>query len=324
MIEQGSVKPEKPVRKDPILGGRVDPILGERPDPILGSVPAPGSRMRVSLGNRKTNEFQMDPTNLANTVHLICQSKGGTGKTYVASTLASFLQLHAEAIDMYCFDLDSNRESFSSFDAFAVQQFSETSLDEDGHVVIDPTAFDGAFNPILESIEGDAAVVIDTGAGGSFWALVQYLQELDYPTLVAESGKNWRFIVHIVISGSAIAESVDTISRLLALVDSPYTEFVVWGNEYFGNLRDVYADIVSRYGEVFQRNVNLPKITDPRLDAALRDMRERGLSVAELLAEPRSAIDKARLTQYYYGNMAGKPGVFTALRRLDWSPTMRG
>lgn len=305
-------------------GAKENGPRNERADPVLGVLPPRKFAGRVALGGRGGNDFQMPAEALRDTVHLVCQSKGGTGKTYVAATLASFIQRHAEALDLYCFDLDSNRQSFSAFPSFCVSQFSEVSVDEDGHVVIDPTAFDGAFNKVLESIEGDSAVVIDTGAGGSFWALVQYLRELDYPTLVAESGKPWRFIIHVVISGSAVQESVDTIERLLSLVDSPYTEFVIWGNEYFGCLKDVYGEITRDYGAMFRRNINLPKITDTRLDNALQEMRKEGLSVTELLARPCTAIDKARITQYYYGNSSGKPGVFMALKQLDWTPVRRG
>lgn len=265
--------------------------------------------------------FQMEIDPLRNTIHLIAQSKGGTGKTFVSSVLASFFQRHVEGLDMYCFDLDSNTKSFSVFDTFGVEQFSEAKLDENGFVVIDPVAFDGAFNAILGNIENDSVVVIDTGAGGSFWSLIQYLQNLDYPTLAASCDKQWRFIIHIVISGSAVEESIDTIERLLKLIDSPFVEFVVWGNEYFGSLKGVYDRIVGNFGEVFNRSVNLPAITFSSLDNALRLMRQEGLSVTELFQRPGiSIIDKARINQYFYGNMAGKPGVFRALQNMDWSP----
>lgn len=310
-------------------GRRVPEKDAKRPerkivDPVLGVLPPKKGSYKAARVGLTPDKFQMDPENLKNTIHMICQSKGGTGKTFVATTLASFFQRHVEALDMYCFDLDSNTKSFSSFPAFNAEQFSEAKLDSEGRVMIDPTAFDGAFNTALEDIEDDSVIIMDTGAGGSFWSVLQYIQSFDYPAMAANTGKNWRFMIHIVISGSSVDESKDTIKRIISLIDSPYVEYCVWGNEYFGDLSGIFDEIIEEFGEIFQRGVHLPRILDPRLDKALRTMREEGLSVTELFAkEGYSAIDRARINQYYYGNMGGKPGVFRALQNLDWAPSER-
>lgn len=278
-------------------------------------IPPENSRIDVGLD---ADIFQVQPDILKNTIHIVAQSKGGTGKTQVASYLASFFQRHSENLDLYCFDLDSNTMSFAAFKAFNVQQFSEVVV-QDGEINIDATQFDGAFNPILESINTDSTVVIDTGAGGSFWSLVNYIRDLDYPSLAAATERQWRFIIHVVISGSAREESKDALERLHEFIDNPYVEFVIWGNEFFGELKGFYDEIAIKYGEMFQRNVNLPGIKDARLRKSLEKMRLKNWSVTELFIDPEcNAIDKARINQYFYGNLAGKPGVFRQLQYLDW------
>lgn len=294
---------EAPVAPKPIVRPKVEP------------------HMRVGCGI-EPDTFQMDPEALKNIIHVVIQSKGGTGKTYVASLLASFFQRHAAKLDLYCFDLDSNSKSFAAFKAFNAMQYSEAGVNEDGEVVINSESFNKAFNPMLEDeFENDSIVVMDTGAGGSFWSLVEWITNLDYPTLARMSGKEWRFMFHVVISGGAIEESVESLARLQSLVDNPYIEFIIWGNEYFGPLRDVYDEIARDYGRMFTRNINLPKITYTDLDRALRMMRDNNWSVSELFEKGGfSKVVQARVNQYFYGNMAKKPGVFRALQQLDWSP----
>lgn len=289
------------------------------PKPIVRPKVEP--HMRVGCGI-EPDTFQMDPEALKNIIHVVIQSKGGTGKTYVASLLASFFQRHAAKLDLYCFDLDSNSKSFAAFKAFNAMQYSEAGVNEDGEVVINSESFNKAFNPMLEDeFENDSIVVMDTGAGGSFWSLVEWITNLDYPTLARMSGKEWRFMFHVVISGGAIEESVESLARLQSLVDNPYIEFIIWGNEYFGPLRDVYDEIARDYGRMFTRNINLPKITYTDLDRALRMMRDNNWSVSELFEKGGfSKVVQARVNQYFYGNMAKKPGVFRALQQLDWSP----
>lgn len=289
------------------------------PKPIVRPKVEP--HMRVGCGI-EPDTFQMDPEALKNIIHVVIQSKGGTGKTYVASLLASFFQRHAAKLDLYCFDLDSNSKSFAAFKAFNAMQYSEAGVNEDGEVVINSESFNKAFNPMLEDeFENDSIVVMDTGAGGSFWSLVEWITNLDYPTLARMSGKEWRFMFHVVISGGAIEESVESLARLQSLIDNPYIEFVIWGNEYFGPLRDVYDEIARDYGRMFTRNINLPKITYTDLDRALRMMRDNNWSVSELFEKGGfSKVVQARVNQYFYGNMAKKPGVFRALQQLDWTP----
>lgn len=267
------------------------------------------------------DRFQMPVENLKNTIHLVAQSKGGTGKTFVASTLASFFARHAQDLSLYCFDLDSNRRSFAAFQAFNVMQISDV-VSQNGEIVIDPSRFDKAFNAVLESMTEDSVVVIDTGAGTSFWSLVRYLSDLDYPALCRNCGdKEWRFVIDVVISGNAIKESKDTIERLRRYLDSPYVEFIIWGNEYFGRLDNIYDEIVNEHGDMFRRSVNLPMVTNNSLDKLLRFMRDNNLSASEMfLCESLTKIQKSYITQYYYGNDGGKSGVFRSLQNLDWSP----
>lgn len=279
-------------------------------------VPPKESKMEVGL---KPHDFQVEAKDLANTIHMVVQSKGGTGKTQTALYLASYFQRHVSELPLYCIDLDSNTQSFAAFQSFNVQQFSEVDINDEGSIQIDPTRFDGAFNLILESINSDAIVVMDTGAGASLWSLIDYIRDLDFPSLAAACDRQWRFVLHVVISGEAIAESRDSLRYLSELVDNPHVEFVIWGNEYFGELKSTYGDIVSDHGEMFQRNMILPMVTDKRLRAILQDMRTNHWSVTELFdSKSLNAIDKARVNQHFYGNLAGKPGIFRQLQYMSW------
>ena len=267
------------------------------------------------------DRFVMPTENLKNTIHLVAQSKGGSGKTFVASTLAGFFARHVPDLSLYCFDLDSNKRSFAAFQAFNVMQISEIGSHK-GEIVIDPSRFDKAFNSVLEEIDEDAIVVMDTGAGTSFWSLVRYLSDLDYPALCRSCGdREWRFIIDVVVSGNAVQESKDTIERLRKYMDSPFVEYIIWGNEYFGYLDKVYDEIIAEYGDMFKRSVNLPMVTNNTLNKLLRFMRENNLSASEMfMCDSLTKIQKTYITQYYYGNDGGKSGVFRALQNLDWSP----
>ena len=272
------------------------------------------TRMSVGLD---ANDVQMNIDDVRNTIHVVMQSKGGAGKTYVAAVLASFFQRHAKALPLHCFDLDStNKHSFSAFKALKVQRLSDIN---DENLDTDSTRFDAAFNLMLEPATPDGIVVMDTGAS-SYVSVLKYLLDTDYPSLAALSDKPWRFILHVVVSAADVKDCEASLEYMSKKITSPYVEYVMWGNEFFGNLDEFYANNMLKYAQFFSdKNLLLPPVDAKNLLPHLKNMRESGLTATEIMESKKlTPIERARVKQYFYGNSAGKGGVFAQLFNVDW------
>lgn len=270
---------------------------------------------RIKAGLEADN-FQMDPDAFRRTIHVILQSKGGAGKTYVAGTLGSFFQLHVP-LPLYCYDLDSTNEfSFSSFKSLNVRRLSDIDMET---METDATRFDDAFNQVLEPDMEDGILLLDTGAS-SYMSVLRYLMETDYPSLAALSEKPWRFLVHIVVSAADMKDCTASLQYMHRNLENPYVEYVMWGNEYFGPLDAFYADNMIKYERFFMdKNVLLPPVSSS-LAPHLKKMRERGMTAREIMEDPElKAIERARVRQYFYGHGGGRGGVFRQLANVNWN-----
>lgn len=266
-------------------------------------------------------KFILPDKDLKNTIHIIANNKGGCGKTLVAAMLASFFQMHTPDLDLICFDLDSNKKSFSAYKQFNVQQVSEIMTDKYGAEYEDQTVFDKAFNQILDEQENDAIVIFDTGASSNFSSVISYLRKTDLPGVAAAHEKNWRIIFHTIVSQDSIADTKDTIDRLITNFGTEYVEFVFWCNEYNGDLEETYKELQKEYKEIMYRNVFLPGLhRDEATQKLIKKIRQDNKSVYELLHDKSlSRLETSRLERYFYTGNPGQPGIFETLKNLDWS-----
>ena len=298
--------------------------VGAVAEKMPAGISLPGKEWKMSLPDAvsaglKPEEFQVDANLLRNTIHVVMQAKGGSGKTFVSSLLASFFQRHVKGLPLRCYDLDStNTHSFSAFKALGVERLSDVDMST---LDVDSTKFDTAFGQVLDPNGEDGIIVIDTGAS-SYASVIRYLLDTDYPSLAALADRPWRFIIHIVVTASDMKDCEESLDYIHRKIDNPFVEFVMWGNEYFGHLDEFYARNMERYSRLFNdKNLLLPPVDPKNMGVHLARMRTEGLTATQIMeVKGMNPMVGARIRQYFYGHAGGKGGVFKQLRDIDWSP----
>jgi hypothetical protein len=161
--------------------------------------------------------------NLANTVHVFMQSKGGSGKTFGALFLAQYLE--SKGNEIACFDTDPSNKTFSRFKSLHV---NEVSLLEGRRIVENNN--DTMLDDILKL--KNQIVIIDTGSS-NFHVTTSYFLENDVFNLLNAHGK--KVVLHIPINGGT--GTTDTVESLVSIYDqfkSLNFDIVVWQNDVHG------------------------------------------------------------------------------------------
>lgn len=159
-----------------------------------------------------------------NKIHLTLQSKGGIGKSLVATMLAQFL--NDEGRSPICFDTDPANATFTQVAALSVQRIELQDAQREINV--------RAFDPMMEKIMSeDRDFVIDNGSG-SFVPLTNYLVQNGVFEMLADAGKE--VYVHTVVTGGP--SLLITLQGLEALASQlpPSVKLIVWKNEFFGEV----------------------------------------------------------------------------------------
>lgn len=204
-------------------------------------------------------------------IHMILQGKGGVGKSFVAATMAQYLQDEGEA--PLCIDTDPVNSTFAGYSAFDVKRIELMDGTE-----IDPRRFDELIE-MVAPLGPDDLVVIDNGAA-SFVPLADYLVTCDVPKMLKDMGHE--VVLHSVITGGQAQN--DTMHGLASLLDGfPSVASVVWLNPYFGQVeikgkrfRDM--PIYTEYKERIRAVVDLPEFSSKLI----------GRDVEELLKSRRT------------------------------------
>jgi hypothetical protein len=216
-------------------------------------------------------------------------SKGGVGKSHVASLVAQYLQERGRPLA--CIDADVLNETLS--DVKALRAEPVRVLNGDGEV--DIQALDAMVERFL-SEESD--FVVDSGST-TFTPLSAHLVTEPVVSALSEAGK--RMIVHAVIAGGP--EMIHTAKALDAMARQFPAEvrFVLWLNEHHGPVGafDQTPVYESHRARVIGM-VRLQKLHAPTFGANLRQMQEAGLTFAEAdKAERFYTMTRQRLRQVW-------------------------
>ena len=153
---------------------------------------------------------------------MILQGKGGVGKSFIAASLAQFLN-QKNGVSTLCIDTDPVNATLHGYKALDVTKIEILENDE-----INPRLFDKLIEIIAET---DRDIVIDNGSN-SFVPLSSYILSNQIYELINELGH--KLTIHTVITGGqALTDTISGFSQLVKQFPDQ-AEFVVWLNPYWG------------------------------------------------------------------------------------------
>src|SRR5579883_695376 len=153
-------------------------------------------------------------------IHAFLSSKGGIGKSFVASILAQYAMSIGTPLSVK--DMDSSNATLANCKGLNAEQVSLLS-----HGNFDHTKFDQACE---EMMKGDGPYLFDVGAS-MFTPVWGHLANHRY--LDAWNDAGVRVVVHSVINGGA--EAANTLTSLVDMAKAvPGRQIVVWLNPYHG------------------------------------------------------------------------------------------
>lgn len=169
------------------------------------------------MSNTSANTNQV--IDLENSTHFIVQSKGGAGKTIVATIFAQYLKDRISETHFY--DTDANNKTFGGFKSLDVVKLNILNDDK----MIDQSKFDDLLEKLVE-IQGVS--LTDTGSG-DYLPIVNYMISTEVVPILEDSGKQVVFHVPVVFD-----ESVrETFTCLTTLMENfPSAKFLVWKNNH--------------------------------------------------------------------------------------------
>jgi hypothetical protein len=227
----------------------------------------------------------------AGAIHIVMQSKGGVGKSFVASHLAQYFADSGMPIKV--FDSDPTTPTLVQYKALGATYLNSMKDDE-----LDVTTFDQLSTGIEKSSK--EVVVVDTGSS-NFIALGSYLKNQHVLEVLAEQGR--RVVLHSVLVGGPGAR--ETLSGLVEIAGSLVAhDYVAWLNSFFGPVVfDGKAFEETRgYGQVKHKLRGTIRIKERtggnnvlHLNA-MRKMAERHLTYREVFESPDFSLwEKQRL-----------------------------
>jgi len=233
------------------------------------------------------------PSGAPGAIHIVLQSKGGVGKSFVALHLAQHFA--NRGLPTAVFDSDPATPTLAHYQGLSAR-YINFMLDDD----LDVRQFDVLANEIVEASR--QVVVLDTGSS-NFIPMVSYLKSNRVLEVFAELGR--RVVIHSVLVGGAGAR--ETLAGFVATVENlPAYGYVAWLNSFFGpvvfdgkqfeetkafgHLQDKVAGVVrirQRGGSSNVLHLN-----------AMREMTSRYLTYGEALPSPEFTLwDRQRLRE---------------------------
>jgi len=242
------------------------------------------------------------------TAHFIMQSKGGSGKTYIATQLAQYLKYKGRTPTIV--DTDPVNRHLKGFKALNVEEL-ETVETVDGVKRV----VEGCFDTLIERICAEERdFLIDSGAS-NFMPLSAYLLENRGFDTLKSAGR--RVVVHTPVGGGDVFEDAMLGFNMVGDNLPEGVNWFVWVNRHFGAVEDEgvafeklpdyrhHIDKVSGLiymppegSETFQRDRSALKTARLTYDEALEGA-AFGLMARQRFAMMRramfEAIDEARL-----------------------------
>jgi hypothetical protein len=234
--------------------------------------PIQGSRKENSKTSSETSPKSGNDAGYV--VHVVLNSKGGIGKSFVASLLGQWLRDHGRPV--VCLDTDRLNASLS--DVKALQAEAVPVIDDEG--VVDIDAIDGIVDRLAKE---EANFVIDSGST-SFAPLGRHLVTEGVADILGQHGK--RMIAHAIVSGGS--EFGHTVRGLDAMAKQfpASVGIVVWLNEHHGSIGDAEHQFESfpvyqKHKDRFLGVVRLAKLNPTTYGKNLAAMIGRGQTFSE-------------------------------------------
>lgn len=228
---------------------------------------------------------------ITQSAHFIMQSKGGAGKSVVATLLAQYLKQQTD--DVLIVDTDPNNKTLGSYSALNVQKI-EVLNDKN---LIDASKFDGFINEFFDS---KRPMIVDTGSG-DFLEINHYMINAQMSNLIKEQGG--QLYIHCPINFGQ--SCVDTVKCLISLIQGhPDARVILWQNEFFGKADESGFDLAGfeKANDVYGKVV-IPKMNPDTDERDFINMLSAGLTFEEikvLLADSRFGfIQKTRLMRIW-------------------------
>ena len=221
-------------------------------------------------------------------VHMVLNSQGGVGKSFVATILAQY-KMHKGQKPL-CIDTDLVNATFTRYKALNVTQFKIDDCAE-----TNTSNLDRLMQHIPASHDD---LIIDNGPG-TFAQMSRYLIHNQTPGMLARSGH--QLVVHTIITGGqAFIDTINNFSQLISQIPNNAL-LIVWLNPYWGVVEDAgqtfehmnaYHDNKKRISAI----VNIPKLNEATFGRDLSDMLQERLTFDEAIPSPaRFIITRQRL-----------------------------
>lgn len=164
----------------------------------------------------------------SNSIHIVTQAKGGVGKSFISRLLVQYLREH---IKVFTFDADPLNDGLVAFKGINAQKLKIKMVNGN----LDSRAY---FDPLFETIlVNDCCFLIDSGASTHI-NFINYIQGSDILNLFKENNREIFF--HVPLAGNL--DFYDCYKELLKLTTLfPNSKFVIWENEYNGELEEDYT-----------------------------------------------------------------------------------
>jgi hypothetical protein len=187
--------------------------------------------------------------------HIIMQSKGGSGKSFVAAAWLQFLR----AKDRQAFGIDTDP---SNHTLAGIANLGVSSLDIlNSEKAIDPRKFDSLIESIVE-LDKESHLVVDTGSS-CYPVLRVYLKESDAFKTVQNKEKEQRVFLHVpIVAGGSLVPCLESLQELME--DFPDIPVIIWKNPYNGDIeldekKFEEFDVYEQYHNHMRAIVNLPR-----------------------------------------------------------------
>jgi hypothetical protein len=224
-------------------------------------------------------------------IHIVLQSKGGVGKSFVALHLAQYFA--DQDLPTAVFDSDPATPTLSNYRALQPRYFNFMEDDD-----LDVRQFDVLSTAILNASK--TIVVLDTGSS-NYIPMVSYFKSNRILQTFSEMRRH--VVLHSVLVGGASAR--ETLACLVSTVNDLAADgYVAWLNSLFGAvvIDGKPIEEMKAFERIRDRLTGIVRIKERSGGSnvlhlnAVREMTRRNLTYKETLATPEISLwDKQRL-----------------------------
>jgi hypothetical protein len=240
--------------------------------------------------SKASNSTMTKYAELVDSVHVIINSKGGVGKSCVASILADYF--YTIGLPLSCIDADPTVKTFSTYKIFQASRIKNLVSNN----VINERAFDGFVEKVAK--DHGKVIVVDTGGSG-FVPFMNYMIEGDVLSELRDCGK--KIFYHTpIVSKQAQQESIAGLDAVISQVPD-FVNMVLWLNEYNGEITEdgnpfMKSKTYARYESRLYGVMKLAKLTEKTFGQDMGQMLENHMAFSEALESDEFAhMAKVRL-----------------------------